>query len=66
MYRGGLGLRWTVRDGVEELIGAYAKYGLTHDDFTSARYVRLRRIRDLLAENAIDEMLRWKENPRPS
>ena len=62
----GLGLRWTVRDGVEELIGAYAKFGLTHDDFTSARYVRLRRIRDLLAENAIDEMLRWKENPRPS
>ena len=62
----GLGLRWTVRDGVEELIGAYAKYGLTHDDFTGARYVRLRRIRDLLAENAIDEMLRWKENPRPS
>ena len=61
-----LGLRWTVRDGVEELIGAYAKFGLTHDDFTSARYVRLRRIRDLLAENAIDEMLRWKENPRPS
>jgi nucleoside-diphosphate-sugar epimerase len=61
-----LGLRWTVRDGVEELIGAYAKYGLTHDDFTSARYVRLRRIRDLLAENAIDEMLRWKESPRPS
>ena len=57
-----LGLRWTVRDGVEELIGAYAKFGLTHDDFTSARYVRLRRIRDLLAENAIDEMLRWKEN----
>ena len=60
MYRGELGLRWTVRDGVEELIGAYAKYGLTHDNFTSARYVRLRRIRDLLAENAIDEMLRWK------
>jgi nucleoside-diphosphate-sugar epimerase len=59
----GLGLRWTVRDGVEELIGAYAKYGLTHDDFTSARYVRLRRIRDLLAGNAIDEMLRWKDNP---
>ena len=58
----GLDLRWTVRDGVEELIGAYAKFGLTHDDFTSARYVRLRRIRDLLAENAIDEMLRWKEN----
>jgi nucleoside-diphosphate-sugar epimerase len=62
----GLDLRWTVRDGVEELIGAYAKYGLTHDDFTSSRYVRLRRIRDLLAGNAIDEMLRWKENPRPS
>jgi nucleoside-diphosphate-sugar epimerase len=60
----GLKLRWTVRDGVAELLGAYAKHGLTYDDFTSARYVRLRRIRDLLAEDAIDEMLRWRESPR--
>lgn len=59
----GLKLRWTVRDGVAELLGAYAKYGLTYDDFTSARYVRLRRIRELLAAEAIDEMLRWRGSP---
>jgi nucleoside-diphosphate-sugar epimerase len=53
-----LNLRWRVRDGVDELAEAYAKHGLTHDDFTSARFVRLGRIRELLAEGLIDEMLR--------
>jgi nucleoside-diphosphate-sugar epimerase len=53
-----LNLRWRVRDGVDELAEAYAKYGLTYDDFTSARFVRLGRIRELLAEGLIDEMLR--------
>jgi nucleoside-diphosphate-sugar epimerase len=53
-----LDLRWRVRDGVDELAEAYAKYGLTYDDFTSARFVRLGRIRELLAEGLIDEMLR--------
>jgi nucleoside-diphosphate-sugar epimerase len=55
-----LNLRWRVRDGVDELAGAYAKYGLTYDDFTSARYVRLGRIRELLAEGLIDEALRLR------
>ena len=53
-----LNLRWRVRDGVDELAEAYAKHGLTFDDFTSARFVRLGRIRELLAEGLIDEMLR--------
>lgn len=53
-----LNLRWRVGDGVDELAGAYAKHGLTYEDFTSARFVRLGRIRELLAEGLIDEMLR--------
>jgi nucleoside-diphosphate-sugar epimerase len=53
-----LNLRWRVRAGVDELAEAYAKHGLTYDDFTSARFVRLGRIRELLAEGLIDEMLR--------
>ncbi len=53
-----LNLRWRVQDGVDELAEAYAKHGLTYDDFTSARFVRLGRIRELLAEGLIDEMLR--------
>ena len=46
-----------------ELAAAYARYGLTYDDFTSSRFVRLRRIRELLAEGAVDEMLRRTAGP---
>jgi nucleoside-diphosphate-sugar epimerase len=53
-----LGLRWTVRDGIGELIDAYTKGGLVYEDFTSSRFVRLRRIRELLSAGLLDEMLR--------
>ena len=53
-----LNLQWSVRDGVGELVAAYAKYGLSYDDFRSSRFVRLRRIRELLAAGQVDEMLR--------
>jgi len=53
-----LKLRWSVREGVEELARAYTDHGLTYDDFTSSRFVRLRRIRELLSAGIIDEMLR--------
>lgn len=53
-----LRLRWSVRDGVAELVRAYTSYGLTYDDFTSSRFVRLRRINDLLAAGLLDDMLR--------
>jgi nucleoside-diphosphate-sugar epimerase len=53
-----LKLRWSVREGIEELAGAYAEHGLTYDDFTSSRFVRLRRIRELLTAGVVDEMLR--------
>ena len=53
-----LNLRWRVRDGVNELVGAYASHGLTYDDFMSARFVRLPRIRELLSASRVDEMLR--------
>jgi nucleoside-diphosphate-sugar epimerase len=53
-----LNLCWRVRDGVDELVRAYAMHGLTYDDFTSARFIRLRRIRELLSAGLVDEMLR--------
>jgi nucleoside-diphosphate-sugar epimerase len=53
-----LKLRWRVRDGVSELVEAYATHGLTYEDFTSARFVRLRRIRELVSAGLIDGMLR--------
>ena len=54
----GLGLRWTVRDGIGELLASYTKYGLSYEDFTSSRFVRLRRIKELMAAGAVDDMLR--------
>jgi nucleoside-diphosphate-sugar epimerase len=59
----GLNLRWTVQAGVEELARAYTDHHLTYDDFTSSRYVRLRRIQDLLAEGQIDDLLRRQLSP---
>jgi nucleoside-diphosphate-sugar epimerase len=58
-----LKLQWTVRDGVSELITAYAKYGLTYDDFTGPRFVRLRKIRELLEAGQVDDMLRRPGTP---
>ena len=54
----GLALRWTVGDGIAELLASYTKYGLSYDDFTSSRFVRLRRIKELIAAGILDEMLR--------
>jgi len=61
-----LKLRWSIREGVDELVAAYTKYGLTHDDFVSSRFVRLRRIRELLSDGIVDEMLRRPTDERPS
>ena len=53
-----LALRWTVKAGVDELANAYMEHGFTFEDFMSSRFVRLRRIRELMAAGTIDETLR--------
>jgi len=53
-----LNLSWTVPAGVDQLVRAYADYNFSYDDFVSSRYVRLRRIRELLSAGLIDDMLR--------
>ena len=53
-----LSLRWTVRDGVAELLAAYTKYSLTYEDFTGSRFVRLRKIKELMAVGTIDDTLK--------
>jgi len=57
-----LRLRWSVREGVHELVDAYAEHAMTYDDFTSSRFVRLRRIRDLLSAGLLDDMMRRHPN----
>lgn len=60
-----LKLRWSVRDGIAELLAAYTRHGLTYDDFTSPRFVRLRRIRELLDQGLLDDLLRRQADLRP-
>ena len=60
-----LRLQWSVRDGISELLAAYTKYGLTYDDFTSSRFVRLRRLRELLDRGLLDDLLRRQGNCGP-
>jgi nucleoside-diphosphate-sugar epimerase len=56
-----LRLQWSVREGVHELVGAYSDRGLRHEDFTSSRFVRIRRIRELLDVGYLDSALRRTE-----
>ena len=52
--------RWTVRRGVEQLHDAYARNGLTFEEFTGARYLRIKRVRELQEAGRLDEELRWR------
>jgi nucleoside-diphosphate-sugar epimerase len=52
--------QWTVRRGVEELYEAYARNGLTFDEFTGTRYLRINRVRELQEAGRLDEELRWR------
>ena len=61
-----LSLEWTVQKGIQELADAYTEHGLTYDDFMSSRFVRLRRIRELLSAGLVDEMLRRQASEHPS
>src|SRR5262249_9576426 len=53
-----LKLHWSVADGVTELVRAYSDYGITYADFVSPRFVRLRRVRELIGAELVDEQLR--------
>jgi len=53
-----LELRWTVPAGVIELLAAYRRYGLSYQDFTSSRYIRLRHVQELLDSGQVDDSLR--------
>ena len=55
---------WTVQKGIEELYQAYRGHGLTLEEFLSARYLRLKRIGELRAADALDESLRWTAQSR--
>jgi nucleoside-diphosphate-sugar epimerase len=56
-----LRLRWSARTGAQELVDAYRAADLTLDDFEGERFVRLRRLQRLLADERLDSRLRWRD-----
>jgi nucleoside-diphosphate-sugar epimerase len=52
---------WTVRSSAEEMLAAYRERGLTIEDFEGSRFMRIARIKELMAEGRLDEALRWKD-----
>ena len=51
--------QWTARAGAKELHEAYAKYGLTLEEFEGPKFQRIAHIRQLLADGILDETLRY-------
>lgn len=51
--------QWTVRRGVEQLLEAYQRVGLTLEDFEGPRYKRIGHVKQLLEAKRLDNTLRW-------
>jgi nucleoside-diphosphate-sugar epimerase len=54
---------WTVQRGVEQAYEAYVAHGLQIDDFLSSRFMRLKRVKELIEAGRLDADLRWREAP---
>ena len=52
--------KWTVRRGAEQLWDAYVRNGLTFEEFTGTRYLRINRVRELQEAGELDAELRWR------
>ena len=50
---------WTARKGAQELYDAYRAVGLTAEDMTRGRYVRISQIQRLQKAGQLDSSLRW-------
>ena len=56
---------WDAARGARELIDAYREIGLSTDEFEGERYIRIRRLRSLWNEGALDADLRWRSQVSP-
>jgi nucleoside-diphosphate-sugar epimerase len=56
--------QWTVRRGIEQLYDSYKERGLTLDEFTGERYIRIKHLKSLLSSSRLDPSLRWMRRTR--
>ena len=55
--------KWTVEAGARQLYQAYQAANMTLEEFTGSRYIRLKRIDELLQSGQLDTSLRWRKAP---
>ncbi len=51
---------WNVEMGIRQIYEAYKAHGLTYEEFTGNKYIRLNQIKKLLHENKLDDDLFWR------
>lgn len=56
-----LTLKWDVRSSAEQMYAAYRDNALTIDDFKGSRFMRIARLKELMAAGRLDEQLRWSD-----
>jgi nucleoside-diphosphate-sugar epimerase len=61
-----LTMGWTTQRGVDELVSAFGAANFDYGDFLSSRFVRLRRIHELISDNLVDEVLRLQTAQWPA
>jgi nucleoside-diphosphate-sugar epimerase len=52
--------QWTVKRGAEQLAKAYAENGMTLEEFSGPRYLRIKRVAELQEAERLDHELRWR------
>lgn len=50
--------RWNAREGARELYAAYERHGLTREEFLGTRYMRVKRIMELMEQGEVDDAMR--------
>lgn len=53
---------WTVRASAAQMLAAYRDNGLRIEDFEGSRFMRIARVKELLADGRLDEALRWRDH----
>jgi nucleoside-diphosphate-sugar epimerase len=51
---------YSAERGVDELVAAYERVGLTREEFEGHRYLRLGQLKRLLDKGSLDDSLRWR------
>ncbi|MBI4333150.1 MAG: SDR family oxidoreductase [Chloroflexi bacterium] len=60
----GFSPEWDVEKGVRQLYEAFKAHGLTLEEFTGNKYIRLNQLKRLVDQKSVDATLLWKVKPR--